>query len=182
MLSRASITTREARALSNHRSTVLEGIAAGILFALLMQLRPVRLAVYALCAWGLFLWVQDWRSEHRLPDDTAALDWAIERAEQQPVFSERALTYTAAFRVQNRGTELLQSATLVGTLYECPSLDDPLAACTPVDRSRNHVALDLPPGFVHHMTVYASFSHAGGPNPRAIWTLTDIIADRDAEG
>lgn len=161
---------------------MLEGIAAGILFALLMQFRPFRLVVYALCAWGLFLWVQDWRSEHRLPDNTAALDWAIERAEQQPVFSERTLTYTVAFRVQNRGTELLQSATLAGTLYECPSPDDPLAACTPVDRSRHHVALDLPPGFVHHMTAYASFSHAGGPNPRAIWTLTDIIADRDAEG
>lgn len=147
-----------------------------------MQFRPFRWTIYALGVWGLFLWVQDWRSEHALPDDTPALYWMIERADQQPIFSERTLSYVVAFQVKNLGGEMLQRATLIGTLYECPAPDDPLSACTPVDRSRQHVALDLPPGFVHHTTVYPSFSHAGGPNPHAIWALKDIIADRDAEG
>lgn len=166
--------------LNNDRNTVLEGIAAGILFALLMQFRPFRWVVYALLLWAGFLWAQDWWSEHRLPEDTPVLAWSLERGEQQPAFSERTLTYHVGLRVQNRGEEMLQSATLLGTLYECASPDDPIDACTPVDRSRSHLALDLPPGFVHRLTVYPAFSHAGGPNSRASWRLIEIVADRDA--
>lgn len=180
--SRAS-TIRRRLHLTNHRSSALESIALGILFALLMQVRPFRWAVYALLGWGAFLWVQDWWSEHPLPDDTPALAWSVEEATAQPVFSTGNPSWRVTVRAVNRGTETIQSATLEGTLYECPDEGAALTACTPVDRSRDHLALDLPPGFVHHLSIYPAFHHAGGQGAlRVTWRITHIIADRDAEG
>jgi hypothetical protein len=128
------------------------------------------------------LWVQDWMSEHCLPDDTSAIDWQIESVELQPFGSETAPSYNLALRIRNAGAETLQSATLAGTLYECAAPDDPIDRCTPVGRSRDYLALDLGPGFVHHLRIYPAFHHAGGPNPRVRWVMTDIVADRDAAG
>lgn len=179
----AASTARRRHHLTDNRHSALEGIALGILLVLLMQFRPFRLAVYALFAWGAFLWVQDRWSEHTLPDDTPALAWSLEGAEPQPVFADDTRTWRVAIRAQNRGAELLQEATLVGTLYECSDPDAVLAACTPVDRSRDRLPLDLPPGFVHHLSVYPAFQHSGATAfPRATWRVSRIVADSDAAG
>jgi len=48
--------------------------------------------------------------------------------------------------------------------------------------SRDYLALDLAPGFVHHVLVYPALHHGGDSNPRVRWVISNIVCDRDAVG
>jgi hypothetical protein len=166
--------------LNDRNSNMLEWALLGVTFALLMQVRPFRWAFYALLAWGGFLMVQDWWSEHVLPDDTPAFAWGIEGAEPNVWSGKDSPTYDVSLWFQNRGYEEIQDVQLIGTLYECAAPDTLLDGCTPVDREVTALTLDLAPGFRQHRKETVSFHNAGGSNPRVGWRIGHIVADSDA--
>ena len=165
--------------MNDRDNDMLGWIGAGIAFALMMQVAPFRWAVYALMLWLAAMAAQDWMSEHQLPPGDPAVEWRLDREEAQSDMGAAQQLYSVGGWVQNRGSEALESAVLKGRLYECALPDDPIGRCVPIAESLDLLTLDLKPGFRMHFTVYPSFRGAGGPNPRVIWTLAEVVADRD---
>jgi hypothetical protein len=166
--------------LNDRNSNMLEWALVGVSFALLMQFRPLRWVFCALLVWGGFLMVQDWWSEHVLPDNTPALVWGIEDATHNAWSGDDVPAYDVSLWIQNRGREEIRDVQLVGTLYECPAPDTRPGACTPVDRETAALTLDMAPGFRQHRKETVTFHNAGGPNPRVDWRISHIVADSDA--
>ena len=165
--------------MSERENSLLAWVGTGIVFALMMQVAPFRWAVYALTAWLGFLFVQDLWSEHELPPSSPDAEWQIEAQDLQSNANDQQLRYSVQGWFQNRGNEALENALLVGRLYECDSPDESIDRCTPVSESHDNLTLDLKPGFRTHFTAYPQFSGAGGPNPRVVWSMRNIIADND---
>lgn len=170
---------RRGAGVAERENDLLAWVGAGVAFALMMQVAPFRWAVYALVAWLGFLAFQDWWSEHELPASSPIAEWTIKEQALQSNADDQQLRYSVKGWFQNHGREALESAALVGRLYECDTPDQPIGRCTPVSESHDNLSLDLKPGFRTHFTVYPQFSGAGGPHPRVVWKMRNIIADND---
>lgn len=176
----AALWLQEEARLNDRNSNALDWALGGIAFALMMQYRPFRWMVFVVLGWAAFLMVQDWWSEHELPDNTPALAWGTEGTDASIWSGADNPTYEIRLWFQNRSKEEIQEVQLVGTLYECPSSELPIGDCTPVDRELDALRLDLAPGFRQHRKETLGFHNAGGPNPRVIWAIRHIVADGDA--
>lgn len=81
-----------------------------------------------------------------------------------------------------------RSATRIGPFVKLKyylvgsSEDDPVDCCTPASRSRDYLALDLAPDFLHHVLVYPALHHGGDFTPWVRWVISNIVCDRDAVG
>ncbi|MET1755533.1 hypothetical protein ABVV53_08680 [Novosphingobium sp. RD2P27] len=165
--------------MTDRDDNLIGWIGTGIIFALMMQVKPFRWCVYLVVAWLGLLAVQDWWSEHEIPAGSSSVEWAIEAQELNSASPDRQPVFTVEGWFRNHGDEALESAVLAGRLYECPHPESDIELCIPVAESSTPLTLDLKPGFLTHFLAYPAFRGAGGPNPRIEWEIQDVIADSD---